>query len=100
MKAYCERCDATVDASHRHPTTRKLGWVYVSLLIPIIPILPMAASDYVVSLPLFMGYLLGFGHVLAVLREPAVCDECGAYIPKPGTPRPVSAAVPSNPYRG
>lgn len=100
MKAFCERCDTTVEASYRHPKQRKLGVVYVSLLIPIIPVLPIAGADYVVSLPLLMGYLLGFGHIVSILREPALCDECGAYVPKPGTARPASTPAPSNPYRG
>ncbi len=48
--------------------------------IPIIPILPMMASDYVVSLPLLMLYMLGIGPVLAIIRDPPTCWECGAIV--------------------
>lgn len=87
MQAHCERCNHTVEGSYAHPRLRRLAWVYIGIAVPIIPILPMAASDYVVSLPLLMMYLLGLGHILSILREPATCNECDAFLPKPSRAR-------------
>lgn len=52
--------------------------LYKLIWIPIVPILPIMASDYVVSLPLLMLYMLGFGPVLGVLGDPPRCSDCGA----------------------
>jgi len=82
MQAHCERCDATVQGSYRHPKMRRIAWGYLAIVIPIVPILPMAASDFVVAIPTMMLYMLGLGPVFAIIREPAVCSECDAFLPK------------------
>lgn len=62
---------------------RRVAWGYLAFIIPIIPILPIMAADYVVSLPLLMVYMLGMGPVFAIIREPATCVDCGAFLPRP-----------------
>lgn len=65
---------------HRQPRLRKwLKWYFV-LPLPFVPVFPIMAADYAVMLPGIMVYLLGVGPVLGVLRDPACCDECGAYV--------------------
>lgn len=83
VNAHCERCDEVVEGVYRHPKLRLVAWGYLLIAIPIIPILPFMASDYVVSLPLLMFYMLGMGPVFAIIRDPAVCSDCGAFLPKP-----------------
>ncbi len=87
MRAHCERCGIEVQGIYRYPSARRWARAYLLIPIPIIPILPIMASDYVVSLPLLMLYMLGIGPVLGIIRDPPTCWECGAFvraIPKPG----------------
>ncbi|MCX4240350.1 hypothetical protein [Paraliomyxa miuraensis] len=78
MHAHCERCQADVEATHRNPKARKLVRLYPLLIVPFIPALPIIASDFAVMLPLLMIYMLGAGPVIGILREPPLCNECGA----------------------
>jgi hypothetical protein len=55
---------------------------YMLIPIALIPVYPFAASDYVVSLPLMMFYMMGIGPALSIIRDPATCSECGALIPR------------------
>ena len=92
MEAHCERCDETVEGIHRPPRLRVIARGYLLIAIPIVPIFPIMASDYVVSLPLLMFYMLGMGPVLAIIREPATCTECGAFLPASSLVPPRRAA--------
>ena len=83
VQAHCKRCKADVEASYKRPKMRRLAKLYALIWIPIVPILPMMASDYVVSLPLLMVYMLGFGPVYALISENPECNECGAYVKNP-----------------
>lgn len=86
MHAHCERCQADVEASHRNPSLRRIARAYPLLIVPFIPALPIIASDFAVMLPLLMLYMLGAGPVIGILREPPLCNECGAItrvLPKP-----------------
>lgn len=86
MRAHCERCEADVEATHRNPKGRKLARLYPLLIVPFIPVLPIIAADFVVMIPMLMIYMLGAGPVIAILREPPLCNECGAMttaLPKP-----------------
>lgn len=78
MHAHCERCRANVEASYRNPSGRKLARAYPLLILPFIPVLPIIAADFAVCLPLLMLYMLGAGPVIGILREPPLCNECGA----------------------
>jgi len=57
-----------------------LAKFYGLMWLPIVPILPIMASDYIVSLPLLMVYMLGFGPVYALTSQRPECAECGAYV--------------------
>lgn len=86
MRAHCERCSTEVDASYRRPRARRLARGYPLLIVPFLPFVPIIASDYVVMIPMLMVYMLGLGPVLAILRDPPQCDDCGAIVkamPKP-----------------
>lgn len=78
MLAECERCGHEVEGVYRRPTARKWAKAYFLMPLPFLPILPIMASDYAVSLPGVMVYLLGIGPVLAILRDPLHCRDCGA----------------------
>lgn len=80
MHGHCERCDATVEAEFQHPTMRYVAYGYIAVIVPFLPLFPIFASDYFVCLPLFMLYMLGLGPVFAIIREPATCRECGAFL--------------------
>ena len=80
MLAFCARCELEVDAVHGHPARRKWAKLYFLLPIPFVPILPIMAADFMVSLPMVMIYLLGVGPVLGMLREPPLCGDCGAIV--------------------
>lgn len=80
MRAHCERCAAEVDASYRRPRARRYARGYPLLIVPFLPLIPIIAADYVVMLPMLMIYMLGAGPVLAILRDPPVCDDCGAIV--------------------
>jgi hypothetical protein len=80
MRAHCERCAVEVEASYRRPRARRLAKWYPLLIVPFVPLIPIIAADYVVMIPLLMLYMLGAGQVLAILRDPPHCDECGAII--------------------
>lgn len=86
MRAHCERCAAEVDASYRSPRARRIARGYPLLIVPFLPVIPIIAADYVVMIPMFMIYMLGLGPVLAILRDPPLCDDCGAYVK--ATPKP------------
>ena len=80
MHAHCSRCDRTVHADYEHPRARKWAKVYFLLPIPFVPLLPIMMSDYAVMLPMLMVYMLGLGPVHRLLRDPALCDDCGAIV--------------------
>jgi hypothetical protein len=87
MRAHCERCAAEVDASYRRPEARRYVRWYPLLIVPFLPVIPIIAADYVVMIPMLMIYMLGLGPVFAILRDPPVCDDCGAIVK--ATPKPV-----------
>ena len=76
--AHCGRCEADVVGVYRHPRIRVLAWVYAGFGVVGIAAFPFFAWDYLVSLPGYMLYLLGFAQVLAILREKPTCPDCGA----------------------
>ena len=59
-------------------------WWKAYFLIPIalLPALPFLAGDFAVSLPLIMAYMIGFGPVLDIVRDPPLCATCGALVPR------------------
>jgi hypothetical protein len=75
---HCQRCDLDVIGEVRFPRIRMLAWAYVALGIPGVVAFPFFAWDYVVSLPGFMLYALGFAQVISILRERPTCPDCGA----------------------
>ena len=80
MRAHCERCAAEVDASYRRPKARRVARAYPLLIVPFLPFIPIIAADYVVMIPMAMVYMLGMGPVLGILRDPPLCDDCGAIV--------------------
>ena len=80
MRAHCERCTHEVDASYRSPKARRMARWYPMLIVPFLPVIPIIAADYVVMIPMLMVYMLGMGPVLAILRDPPLCDDCGAIV--------------------
>jgi hypothetical protein len=94
VRSHCIRCDREVEVEYKHSRRmRRLMKGYMMIPIALLPIYPFAASDFMVSLPLIMIYLMGIGPAMAILRDPATCTECGALIPK----RPAPSADPANP---
>lgn len=92
MRAHCERCATEVEASYPRPRARRLARGYPLLILPFLPFIPIIAADYVVMIPMLMVYMLGAGPVLAILRDPPLCDDCGAIvqaIPAKALPKPV-----------
>lgn len=86
MRAHCDRCAADVDATYPRPQARKLVRWYPLLIVPFLPFIPIIAADFAVMIPLLMLYMLGGGQVIAILRDPPLCDDCGAIVkamPKP-----------------
>ncbi|MCA9662321.1 MAG: hypothetical protein KC486_28535 [Myxococcales bacterium] len=83
MRGHCQRCAREVSASYKQPALRRWVKVYFLLGAPFIPLLPIIGSDFAVMLPLTMVYLIGLGPALAVIRAPAFCDDCGAFIETP-----------------
>jgi hypothetical protein len=86
MGAHCERCDKRVDPVYRQPRLRKIARGYLLLPAPFILVIPIMASDYVFSLPLFMIWMLGLGSVFRIILDPAVCPTCGAFVEPPTDP--------------
>lgn len=86
--AHCERCDHQVEGEYRAPTRRKWAKIYFLLPLPFVPVFPIMAADYAVCLPLLMVYLLGVGPVLAILKDPPHCTECGAILRPSSGPTP------------
>jgi hypothetical protein len=86
MRAHCHRCEHEVEGAFAHPRLRKVAFVYLLLIVPFIPLLPIIAADYVVMIPSLMLYMLGLGPVFAVIRDPPTCNECGALLPKAPLP--------------
>jgi hypothetical protein len=80
MRAHCERCAAEVEASYRRPRARRLARGYPLLIVPFLPFIPIIAADYVVMIPLLMFYMVGFGQAMGILRDPPLCDDCGAIV--------------------
>jgi hypothetical protein len=82
-RAWCLRCEREVEVQYRYsPRMRRLMKGYMFIPLAILPVYPIAAADYVVSIPLMMLYMLGIGPALSIIRDPATCCECGAFIPK------------------
>ncbi len=78
----CVRCQCDVEVVYEHSAAARRWWrAYFIVPILILPALPMLASDYAVSLPLIMAYMIGYGQVLSIVRDPPLCATCGALIP-------------------
>ncbi|MBL8971424.1 MAG: hypothetical protein JNK56_12625 [Myxococcales bacterium] len=81
-RKHCLRCQHEVEVEYEHSPAMRRWWrAYFIVPILLTPTVPFLAGDYVVSLPLLMAYMLGIGPVLAVIRDPPTCAECGALIP-------------------
>lgn len=79
---HCLRCDCTVAIEHQHsPRLRRALKAYFYLPIALVPLFPFLAWDYVVSLPVMLLYVMGMGPALSIVRDPATCSECGAFMP-------------------
>ena len=85
--SYCLRCAREVAIEYKH-SARLRRWMKVYMLIPIaiLPVYPIAAADFAVSIPLMMVYMLGIGPALGIIRDPPTCVDCGALIPKKRAP--------------
>lgn len=81
---HCLRCAREVAVQYQHSAAKRRWW-RLFFLVPIflLPASPFLAGDFAVSLPLIMAYLLGFGPVLAIVRERPTCVDCGALILPP-----------------
>ena len=81
---HCTRCARDVVVEYQHSEAARRWW-RLFFLVPVVllPASPILASDFVVCLPLMMAYMLGFGPVLAIVRERPTCSECGALILPP-----------------
>jgi hypothetical protein len=81
-QAHCERCDHEVAIEHRYsPRLRRALKGYFFMPVLLVPIFPFVAWDYVFFLPVMMLYVVGMGPALSIIRDPATCAVCGAYIP-------------------
>lgn len=88
----CVRCDREVEVQFQYSRRLRRGMkAYLFIPIALLPVYPFAASDYVVSLPLMMLYMLGIGPALTIIRDPPTCSTCGAFIPKTSSPSPAPA---------
>lgn len=76
---HCVRCAREVEVEYQHSAAARRWW-RLFFLVPVflLPASPFLAGDFAVSLPLIMAYMLGFGPVLAIVREVPTCVECGA----------------------
>lgn len=94
---YCTRCDRAVEVEHRYShRTRKWVRLYLAMPLVLLPFFPILAADYVLALPMCMLYMLGIGPVLVIVRDPALCCECGALVGK-DSPVPAATPTPSTP---
>lgn len=83
-KKHCLRCQREVPVEYEHSAAARRWWkLYFLVPIALLPAMPILASDYVVSLPLVMAYMVGFGRVVSIVRETPTCAECGALILPP-----------------
>ena len=89
-RSRCARCDREVEAEYRYPRMRHVAKVYMTFPLFMLPAFPFLAGDYVVSLPTMMVWALGTGPVLAIIKDPPTCRECGAFVPRPGASEPTS----------
>lgn len=81
---HCARCDRSVAVRYAHSAAMRRWWKLYFVLPPLllVPLAPFLAGDYVVTLPLMMVYMLGFGPALTIVRDPPTCGECEAFIPR------------------
>lgn len=79
---HCERCERDVAVVYRYSATMRRWWKAYFLIPPmvLIPLSPFLAGDYVVTLPIMMVYMLGFGPALSIIRDPPTCADCGALV--------------------
>ena len=83
-QAHCLRCDHEVEVEHRYsPRLRRALKAYFVLPVLLVPLFPFLAWDYVFSLPVMMLYVVGMGPALSIIKDPATCSVCGAYVPAP-----------------
>lgn len=95
---YCTRCDRQVEVEHRVAySTRRWVKYYLYMPIVLVPAFPFLAFDYVVALPICMLYMLGIGPVLMLVRDPALCCECGALVDEHARPALATSTTPSRP---
>ena len=80
---WCLRCEREVEVAYRHsPRKRKLMKGYLLIPIALLPVYPFAAADWVFCIPILMAYMMGIGPALSIVRDPATCSDCGAFVPK------------------
>lgn len=79
---HCARCERDVSVNYVHSAAMRRWWKAYFLVPPmvLIPLAPFLAGDYVVTLPIMMVYMLGFGPALAIIRDPPTCADCGALV--------------------
>lgn len=80
---HCARCDRGVAVEYKYSLNMRRWWKAYFIVPPLflVPAAPFLAGDYVVTIPLMMVYMLGFGPALSIVRDPPLCGECGAFIP-------------------
>lgn len=81
---HCARCERDVAVEYKYSPNMRRWWKAYFLVPPLllVPLAPFLAGDYVVTLPLMMVYMLGFGPALSIVRDPPTCGDCGAFIPR------------------
>lgn len=81
---HCTRCERDVTVEYSHSPAMRRWWKAYFIIPPmlLIPAAPFLAGDYVVSIPIMMAYMLGFGPALSIVRDPPTCVDCGAFIPR------------------
>lgn len=78
---HCLRCAREVAVEYQNSPAKRRWWrLYFLVPIFLLPASPFLAADYVICLPLMMAYMVGFGPVLAIVREQPTCADCGALI--------------------
>lgn len=78
---HCSRCVREVEVAYQHSATTRRWWrLFFLVPLMLLPAAPFLAGDFFISLPLMMAYMVGFGPVLAIVRERPACADCGALI--------------------
>jgi hypothetical protein len=73
---YCPRCDEMVAAIRPWRGWRPAWVVYRIVLVGVLALSPIFASDYCVMLPSMMAYLAAGGPLRSFAKTPPCCGRC------------------------